>query len=283
MKFVDSEFDEVIWDPALVIWTLFDDGNSSYQKAITKNFNQNEQKQFVVISIGSKDPKDISFNQTQNSIYKQIDLSLTNPKLIQQLKELPKPDIILASPPCESWSAVDCAGQMFSKMSCSKKLINDDTSIWEIRNRRYYEEYNKHCKPQKRRRFVQKEITRLQGVSTIGATLAIIATFQPNIWVIENPASSKTWEFQKKHWNFNGYHNLTYYYNYDLNYSKKPTIFKSNIKMNLFKKKLKTDFNKDHCNNGNYEKRSNIPENLIVHIIEEIKTQYPTVWNTFIK
>ncbi|WFQ92682.1 DNA methyltransferase [Mycoplasma feriruminatoris] len=281
MKFVDNDID-IIWDPPLVIWALFDDYDSSYQKAITKNFNQNEQKQFVVISIGIKDTKDISFTQTQNSIYKQIDLSLTNPKLAQQLKELPKPDIILASPPCESWSGVDCGRQMFGKMSYSKKLINNDTSIWEIRNRRYYEEYNKYCKSKKRKSFVQREIMRLQGISTIGATLAIIGNFQPKIWVIENPANSKTWEFQKKHWNFGGYHNLTYFNNYDSNYSRQPTIFKSNIKMNLFRKRLKTDFNKDNCNNKNYKKENSIPENLIVHIIEEIKTQYDAFWkNTY--
>lgn len=273
MKFVDTDID-IIWETPLVIWALFDDGNSSYQKAITKNFNQDEQKQFIVVSIGIKDLKDINFVQNENSIYKQIDLSLTNPNLFEQLKQLPKPDFILASPPCESWSKADCNGIMFKELNLEKTITDEDTSIWKIRNKRYYDEYNKHCKPNKKRWFVQKEISRLLGVSTIGATIAIINFFKPKIWVIENPATSKTWEFQKKHWNFNGFHNLTYYYNYDVNYSKKPTIFKSNIKMNLLKKNLNSNFNKNHCAKGSYDKRSSIPEDLIVHIVEEMKYQY---------
>lgn len=36
--------------------------------------------------------------------YYKIDLSCFNVNLIKELSKLPKPDVIIASPPCESWS-----------------------------------------------------------------------------------------------------------------------------------------------------------------------------------
>ncbi|WFQ91582.1 hypothetical protein MFERI14815_00178 [Mycoplasma feriruminatoris] len=249
-----------------VIWALFDDAESSYQKAIKKHFD----KQFIVYSIGINDPKNIKFKNSNFYKYMQIDLSLLNFNLLNQLKELENPDIILASPPCESWSGADCGAKMFAKISTSEKRIKGDTSIWEIRNRKYYDDYNKNAHPVKRRSFLQKEVGRLLGVSTIGATINIIETFKPKVWVIENPATSKTWEFQKRHWNFdnNCFENRTYYSSYDLNFSLKSTIFKSNLKLQLRKNRQKG--NNDHMARGSYSKRSSIPSELIKDIILQI-------------
>ncbi|WP_406615333.1 hypothetical protein ACJA25_03295 [Mycoplasmopsis hyopharyngis] len=109
------------------------------------------------------------------------------------MSSLPKPDIILASPPCESWSSADCDGRMF--------LGFDENGNWKVKSSTFYDEYLKTCHPVKRRFFEQKEQGRLIGESTISGTIKIIKHFKPKVWVIENPRSSKSWDFQ-------GYKNL---------------------------------------------------------------------------
>lgn len=180
--------------------------------------------------------------------------------MLKQLKELPHPDVILASPPCESWSGADCGGRMITK-------IDKNGDIY-IHSSKYYDEYNKTCHPVKRRYFIQKEKSRIIGESTVGGTIEIINHFKPKVWVIENPKTSKMWDFQKYHWNFEGIMNDTYYSSYDKSFSTKPTIFKSNIKLNLKKEKIKG--NHDHMAKGSYSKRSAIPELLIKDIVSQI-------------
>lgn len=240
-----------------VIWALYDDAESSYKKAIKKFFD----KMFEVHSIGIND---ISFREKKNYFYHKIDLSLNNFNLIKQLKALPHPDIILASPPCESWSGADCAGKMTRKI--------DEQGNWIVQNAKFYDEYNKKCHPVKRRSFINKERNRIIGESTIGATINIIKYFDPKFWVIENPQTSKTWEFQRNHWNFYGIENKTYYSTYDENFSLKPTIFKSNIKLHL-KKERKNKSNKNHMALGSYSLRSSIPDKLIEDIMNNILKQ----------
>ncbi len=172
---------------------------------------------------------------------------------------MPFPDIILASPPCESWSGADCNGKMFRSI--------DSKGNWVVKNKKFYDEYNKKCHPVKTRYFIQKERSRLIGESTAGATIEIIKHFDPTIWIIENPQTSKIWEFQKYHWDFEGEENLTYYSSYDKSFSPKPTIFKSNYKFIL--KNKKTIGNKEHMARGSYRKRSSIPEALIKELIEQ--------------
>jgi hypothetical protein len=86
--------------------------------------------------------------------------------------------------------------------------------------------------------------------------------------VIENPQTSKTWVYQKYHWDFNGFENKTYYSSYDKNFSPKPTIFKSNMELNLKSEKILG--NNDHMARGSYAKRSAIPFFLIKDIIGQI-------------
>jgi hypothetical protein len=74
---------------------LFDDAESSYKNAINKFFDT----QFEVHSIGINN---VVFPKSNYYFYHRIDLSLCNFNLIQELSKLPKPNIILASPPCES-------------------------------------------------------------------------------------------------------------------------------------------------------------------------------------
>ncbi|GMO13369.1 MAG: hypothetical protein Ta2E_02660 [Mycoplasmoidaceae bacterium] len=144
----------------------------------------------------------------------------------------------------------------------------DDTGKWVVMNSKQYDKYNKKCHPVKHRFFLQKERGRILGEATIGGTIEIIKFFNPKVWVIENPQTSKTWKYQEHHWNFNGYKNLAYYSAYDSNFSPKPTIFKSNIKLSLKNKRVPG--NNDHMARGSYSKRSSIPNLLIKSIIEQI-------------
>jgi hypothetical protein len=139
---------------------------------------------------------------------------------------------------------------------------------WIVMNSRYYDEYNKKAHPVKRRFFSQKERGRILGESTIGATIEIIRHFNPTVWIIENPQTSKSWDFQEHHWDFNGIENLTFYSSYNSNFSPKPTIFKSNLKFEL--KKEKNKGNNDHMARGSYSKRSSIPLELIKEILNQV-------------
>lgn len=62
--------------------------------------------------------------------------------------------------------------------------------------------------------------------------------------------------------------NKTYYSSYDENFSLKPTIFKSNIKLEFRNEKLKG--NKRHMAFSGYNKRSAIPEKLIVDLMSQV-------------
>jgi site-specific DNA-cytosine methylase len=235
-----------------VVWALYDDAESSYKNAIEKYFPN----KFDVHCFGINDLK---FKN-----YHRVDLSLLNFKLFQELSKFPKPDIILASPPCESWSGADCGGRMFRAI--------DEKGNWKVMNKKYYESYLKTCHPVKRRYFLQKEINRILGEATIGATISIITNkaTEPKVWVIENPQTSRTWDFQKYHWDFEQktHSNLAYYSTYDSSFSTKPTIFKSNIILDL--KRERIPGNKDHMAKGCYSKRSSIPKLLVVEIINQI-------------
>lgn len=150
-----------------------------------------------------------------------------------------------------------------------KSITKDGT--WKVMNQIDYDNYNKTSHPVKRRYFINKEISRLIGESTIGATIHIIRTFSPKYWIIENPQTSKSWEFQENHWAFDGFKNLAYYSSYNPNFSKKPTIFKSNVKLNLKRHKV-IDCNNSHIAKGSYKKRSSIPKELIQDILKQLMT-----------
>lgn len=235
-----------------VVWALFDDGNCSYKKAIEKFFDG----QFLVYCIGINHPP---FSNKKNYKYIQLNLSITNnAQILEKLGRLQKPDIIMASPPCESWSIADCDGRMVVSIGVS--------NIWKIKNAKYYDQYNVKSNPVKKRYFLQKEISRINGENTASSCIFIIRHFKPKFWIIENPATSKIWEYIINHWCFKlPYINKTYYSCYDKNFSTKPTIFASNIKLDLKNKKIKG--NNNHMARGCYNKRSAIPLNLIRDIL----------------
>ncbi|WP_232048377.1 c-5 cytosine-specific DNA methylase [Mycoplasmopsis fermentans] len=219
----------------------------SYFKALQNNEN------CVIYSIGIQEHKDLKN-------YYNIDLSLNNFNLIDQLKLIPKPDIIIASPPCESWSRADCSLAIWKDIS---------KTSWELNNYEFYKTVE--TTKNKKRDFYSKEQKRVLGESTAGATAYIINVFQPKVWIIENPFQSFIWKFLKFHHNLNGIKNNTYYSSYNKEFSVKPTCFYSNINLNL--KNKRKPGNAEHYSKGSYYQRSMIPKELIKDLFLNVFVQ----------
>ena len=232
----------------MVVWALFDDGNRSYWKAIKKYFPE-----INVISVG--------INELNEADYKRIDLSIFNDKLIKQLSKLPTPDIILASPPCESWATT---ANPIRTYKINSLLLN---------NFNHYKEQNDKHKLHSKRNFYKQQRTRLLGEATQLGLNLILRTFNPKIWIIENPATSRCWLYQQEFLNWEGIMNKTYYNCYGTN-NKKPTIFKSNMILRLKQENKPSTINMNRING--YDLRSVIPELLIKDIIEQCKEQLKT-------
>ena len=203
-----------------IIWSLFDS-----ETAITQKLNSDE---YEVYSIGLPSSSAITDN------FIKIDLSKRS--CLKKLEKLPKPDIIFASPPCESWV-----------------MVNIGNVIYFERN---YNEYNLYWQ----RNFKGNDFTkkhrelRLLGQKTAYHTAQIIKKFNPELWCIENGSSSLIFKYLNKYHNLDGNQNKTYYSSYDnVNFGKKPTTIFSNLKM-----KLRTDSKKSNistCNSVTGEKR----------------------------
>ena len=74
-----------------VIWSLFDS-----ETAVTQELNSDE---YIVYSIGLPSSTSITDNF--------IKMDLSKKSCLKKLEKLPKPDIIFASPHCESWVTVN--------------------------------------------------------------------------------------------------------------------------------------------------------------------------------
>lgn len=227
-----------------IIWSLFDS-----ETAITQELNLDK---YIVYSIGLPSSSAI----TDNFIH--IDLSKKS--CIKKLKKLPKPDIIFASPPCETWVDVNIGNVRFY--------------------RRNYKEHNLYWQRDFKSNKFKKifEERRLLGQKTAYFTAEIIKKFNPELWCIENGSSSLIFKYLYKYHNLKGNQNKTYYSSYDnINFGRKPTTIYSNFKMNL-----RTDFKKsniattDHLTGSkrgtkevkkDYASRSAVPIQLYQHIL----------------
>lgn len=231
-----------------IIFALFDDGKRSYFNALKEN------SKYKVISIG------INRKHEENENYKLIDLRISNDKLFDELDKLEKPDIILASPPCESWSQADRPCNMWGKI---------ENNYIEIKNKEFFDNWNKkQTNSYKKREFFKKEAKRIIGEDTCAATLAIIEYYKPEVWVIENPLTSQIWKWIESHINIKGFKNIAHYNVYDEAFSKKPTNFFSNKKLNLKKSNIKSKNLNEVCN---YDLRSSIPASLIKDIVKQLE------------
>lgn len=242
----------------MIVWALFDSGNGSYVKGAAR---------FKDISIY---PVGLDIERKNNHF---INLNLADysylfgdKTLWGTLDALPKPDLIIASPPCESWSVASAMadGNACWKQEKGDSLFEPQTPLsrFTVRDFKDYENYQ--FKPEK------SLINRINGELCTFNLIQIIKRYTPKYYIIENPASSRIWDYIDRVLGFEiPYENLTYYNNYDNYPIKKPTKFKSNVQLGLKTEAIPNEIEFCHFDRG-YNARSNIPQSLVQEIFQKV-------------
>lgn len=239
----------------MVVWALFDSGNGCYTQAAM----QCNAIEIYPIGVDIEGKND-NFINLDLADYSRM---FGNNKLFNTLDSLPKPDLIIASPPCESWSVASAMWGGNASWKQETGAINKELSKFTIRNSVDYD------LPHVQFKYDRSFLNRINGELCIYNTIEIIKRYKPKVFIIENPFSSRIWHYINDILNFKfNYDNPTYYCNYDYPL-KKPTKFKSNINLNLRYENQKGsvkfgDFSKS------YNERSNIPIELIKDIYSQV-------------
>ena len=92
----------------MTVWALFDSGNGSYTKGV-QALNDSKETNIDIYPVGI----DI---EGKNEHFISLDLAdygrlFGDNKMFETLDQLPRPDLIIASPPCESWSNASAMDQ----------------------------------------------------------------------------------------------------------------------------------------------------------------------------
>jgi len=176
-----------------VIWALFDSETHSAKHALEDRYD--------VYSFGI------------GTGTEHIELDLSNSETaIAALEKYPRPDYILASPPCETWVSVSGA---------NLHLWNERGHSLYWKNR--WTPFDLIPKHKERREM---------GMKTAATTAEIIKYFAPDAWAIENGNSSLIFDFLADFCGLNGHRNAATYYGYGDN-TLKPTIIYSNARLSL--------------------------------------------------
>lgn len=189
--------------------------------------------------------------------------------LFGTLDKLPKPDLIIASPPCESWSN---ASAMDRGNACWKQEQGDalfqpqqPLSIFTVRDYKDYDRYQ-YC-PNK------QLMKRINGELCVFNTVEIIKRYQPRYWIIENPAFGRIWKYIERVLGFEiPFENHTRYNNYGYPLQK-PTKFASNLNLGLKNDTIKQDIKWINFSNS-YNERSNIPQKLVIEIFTKVYRKF---------
>lgn len=227
----------------IIVWALFDSGKSCYKKGA--EIFDNIEIYSIGLDVENKNKEIINLNLANTNIK----------EIYKELNKLKKPDVIIASPPCEAFSI---ASAMDKGNACFR--YKKDDKYFVLRNHLEYENYQFKSDLQIPRR--------INGEMCILNTIKIINNYQPKIYVIENPATSRIWDYIEKVVGHKiKYDNLVHYNDYDYEL-KKPTKFKSNIKLDL---KTSNKRNEKSFNDiRSYNERSFIPINLVREIFRQI-------------
>lgn len=250
----------------MIVWALFDSGNGSYTKAI-KTLNEAKEANIDVYPIGIDiEHKNSHFIELDLADYKRL---FGDDTLFDTLDKLPKPDLIIASPPCESWSN---ASAMVEGNACWKQedfsveslfAPQREASMFTIRNRSDYEQAYINY------RYNRQFMKRVNGELTVFNTIEIIKRYEPSYFIIENPASGRIWKYIEDVMGFKlPYLNMTRYNNYDYPLQK-PTKFASNINLNLKNDIIKQEIEWKYFSKS-YNERSNIPQKLLLDIFKTV-------------
>src|SRR5690606_8011298 len=101
-----------------------------------------------------------------------IKMDLSRKSCLKKLEKLPKPDVIFASPPCETWVTVNIGNVIHFKRN-----YNEYNFYWQKNFK------GNDFKPKYRE-------LRLLGQKTAYYTSEIIKKFNPELWGVENGSSS---------------------------------------------------------------------------------------------
>ena len=198
----------------LIVWDLFGGGQNSVYNALDK-------EQYDVYT----------FDVTEPSHEHQFKVDLSQDNIIEVFKQYPIPDIITASPLCQSFSiilAMEGGGTCFWKLNDTKTLLIERS---EEEFERLKKGFTKNLDAK-----TQLFIKRL-GEKCINNTLQLIDYYKPRLWYIENPYHSLMWKYLTlNHKDFcNNWHvklNKACYGQYGYPTSK-PTYFMSNVPLEL--------------------------------------------------
>ena len=231
-----------------VIYALFDDGEQSVKKAL-------EPLGYEVYSFGI---------QKKDTV---INCDLTNlDDFMEKTQYLPKPDLIFANPPCETFSIATASGYDSGKKG-NIYYYNDgipvtDFDDWKTSTYNNIKIMKKNKKEYFDNLIIKRDISEKLHINTD----KIIEKFGvPG--VIENPKTSYCWKlFHKKY-----VKNEAHYAAYDERYTKKPTFFATTEELELKKvpkgwKQVKSWSD----STGSYNLRSSVPKELIIYIVERL-------------
>lgn len=231
-----------------VIYALFDDGNQSVKNTL-------EPLGYEVYSFGI---------QKKDTV---IDCDLTNfNDFISKTENLPKPDLIFANPPCETFSIATASGYDSGKKgniyyyNTGERITDFDD--WKTSTYPNVKNMKKDKKEYFEKLIIKREISEQLHYNTD----KIIEYFKVPA-VIENPQTSYCWKLFHKKMN----KEVAHYIAYDDSYTKKPTIFACTNKLKLKRVPRGVKQNQSWSNyKASYNKRSSVPEKLIMDIIEQM-------------
>lgn len=243
----------------MIVWALFDSGNGSYTKGV-KKLGKDIEIYPIGIDIENKNHHFINLNLAD---YSRL---FGDSTLFDTLDKLPKPDLIIASPPCESWSN---ASAMDRGNACWKQEQGDSLfqpqeplSIFTVRDHKDYDRYQYYPNKQL--------MKRINGELCVFNTVEIIKRYKPKYWIIENPAHGRIWQYIERVLGFEiPFENHTRYNNYDDYPISKPTRFSGNIELNLKNEKKSNDIKFQDWTKS-YNERSNIPLSLVCEILKKV-------------
>ena len=231
-----------------VIYALFDDGNQSVKKAL-------EPLGYEVYSFGIQ-KKDTVIN---------CDLTDLN-DFIEKTKNLPKPDLIFANPPCETFSIATASGYDSGKKG-NIYYYNDGTPVIDFDDWKTSTYNNVKTMKKNKKEYFDNLVIKRETSEKLHLNTDKIIEILEVPGVIENPKTSYCWKMFHKDYIKNEAH----YSAYDERYTKKPTFFATTKKLELEKVKKGWKQKKSWSDStGNYNLRSSVPKELIIHIVEEV-------------
>jgi len=208
-----------------VIWALFDSETHSAKHALEDRYD--------VYSFGI------------GTGTEHIELDLSNAETaIAALEKYPRPDYILASPPCETWVLISGA-----------RLYLWGKSGYSLYWKNRWTPFDLEPKYKERRE---------AGMKTAATTATIIKNFAPKAWAVENGNSSLIFDFMADFCGLNGYKNKCTYYGYGEKVFK-PTIIYSSPKLELNNKRpTAADFRSKIMSVADRHIRGRIPRERVV-------------------